>query len=111
MPGPDEYNKENSNPSLFKDNNNVLLDRLPLNNLSENIKWSWACRITNSNDNYFIDSNYPHLKPYVGDMALLRIEELGYHKSLVISNNKRSRLYEGDIFVGVFGNRYAYSIS
>lgn len=107
MYGLNDY-KVNSTRSIFKDNNdNVLLDRLPLSDLSENIKWSWACRITNSDDNYFIDSNYEHLKPCVGDVALLRIEELGYHKSLVISNNKRSRLYDGDIFVGVFGNRYA----
>ncbi len=104
----EEYYKENSNLSLFADNKDkVLQNRMPLKELRDNVKWSWACRIINSSDNYLIDTNSQQLKPNVGDVALLRIEELGYHKSLVISNNKRSRLYEGDIFVGVFGNRYA----
>ena len=104
----EEYYKENSYLSLFVDNKGkVLQNRMPLKELRDNVKWSWACRIINSSDNYLIDTNSQQLKPNVGDVALLRIEELGYHKSLVISNNKRSRLYEGDIFVGVFGNRYA----
>jgi hypothetical protein len=105
---PGEYYTKNPNLSSSIDNNaKEFLNPHTLNDLKENIKWSWACRIINYSDNYIIEPNSRHLAPNVGDVALLRVEELGYHKSLVISNNKRSRLYEGDIFVGVFGNRYA----
>ncbi len=108
MDDSEDFNKENTNLSIFVNNEGkVLQNRTPLKELRDNVKWSWACRIINAGDNYLVDTNIMNLTPNVGDIALFGIEELGYHKSLVISNNKRSRLYEGDIYVGVFGNRYA----
>ncbi len=73
--------------------------------LSESIKWSWACRILGPTD-YHIDPSHSE-GPTVGDLALVRVEQIGYHGSIVDVNNRKSRLYVGDLIVGVFGNRYA----
>ncbi|TBR22949.1 MAG: hypothetical protein EPO63_06555 [Candidatus Nitrosotenuis sp.] len=37
----------------------------------------------------------------------MQVKKIGYHKSLVIKDNKKLRLYPDDVLVCVFGNRYA----
>lgn len=73
--------------------------------LSKNVKWSWATRLAN-NSEFYIEKS-PLSKPLSGDLGLFRIKEIGYHQSLVTKDDKKLRLYENDLFVGVFGNRYA----
>jgi hypothetical protein len=69
-----------------------------------NIKWTWACRILESTG-YQISNSF--VEPKAGDLALVRVEQIGYHKSMVTIDNKKLRIYVGDLLVGVFGNRYA----
>lgn len=38
---------------------------------------------------------------------LVKVERIGYHKSIITANNKKLRIYPGDLLVGIFGNRYA----
>ena len=45
--------------------------------------------------------------PRVGDLALVRVERLGYHSAIMTRDNRKLRVYPDDTFVGVFGNRYA----
>ncbi len=73
--------------------------------LSEDIKWSWACRILDHID-YKLDTSCA-IEPKVGDLALVQVERIGHHNSIVTIDNKKLRIYVGDLFVGVFGNRYA----
>lgn len=42
-----------------------------------------------------------------GDVALMRVEELGQHQQLELSSGRKARLFEGDEIVLVYGNRYA----
>ncbi|MDX2041355.1 MAG: hypothetical protein SF097_08900 [Acidobacteriota bacterium] len=70
------------------------------------IKWAWACRVLESFEGYAIDRDIRRA-PKAGDLALVRIEEIGAHYRLVTADNKRLRIFPGDHFVGVFGNRYA----
>jgi len=73
--------------------------------ISKNTKWSWATRCVNDSE-FYIDK-VPLLKPEPGDLGLFRIKTLGYHNQLITKDDKKLRLYENDLFVGVFGNRYA----
>lgn len=75
-----------------------------INTSSEGIKWSWACRILES-AGYQIDNSF--IEPKVGDLVLVQVEQIGYHRSIVTTDNKKLRIYVGDLLVGVFGNRYA----
>lgn len=72
--------------------------------MNQNIKWSWACRVLDG-FSYHIDSTLH--SPKAGDLALVKVDNIGYHKSITTVDNKKSRIYVGDVFVGVFGNRYA----
>ncbi|MBA3978481.1 MAG: hypothetical protein H0X50_09880 [Nitrosopumilus sp.] len=70
------------------------------------IKWSWACRMLNG----AYEIRAPDLindKPFVGDIGLFRVTRIGSHERLIDTNNKKMRIYQGDLIVGVFGNRYA----
>ena len=86
---------------------NAPLDESFTENPTESIRWSWACRIMDINGSYEVDSNDLTDIPNVGDVALFKVLSIGYHKQIMTIANKRIRLYEGDLFVGVFGNRYA----
>lgn len=77
-----------------------------INTLSEGIKWTWACRILDHINNYKLDT-CSATEPKVGDLVLVRVEKIGNHEKIVTINNKRLRIYVGDLLVGVFGNRYA----
>jgi Domain of unknown function (DUF1611_C) P-loop domain len=72
----------------------------------ESTYWTWSCRVLDRFDGYTIerDASAP---PAPGDLAVVRIEEIGAHYRLVTADNKRLRIFPGDQFVGVFGNRYA----
>jgi molybdopterin-guanine dinucleotide biosynthesis protein len=73
--------------------------------VSKNAKWSWAARCVN-NSEYNVEKA-PLSKPEPGDLGLFRIKTIGFHKQLITKDDKKLRLYENDLFVGVFGNRYA----
>lgn len=70
------------------------------------IKWAWACRVLESFEGYAIDRDIRRA-PKPGDLVMVRIEEIGAHYRIVTADNKRLRIFPGDHFVGVFGNRYA----
>src|SRR6266704_3611101 len=86
----------------------VNLDRVaglgsPLNGETH---WSWSCRRIKGRTEVFADESDTE-RPRVGDLALVQVETVGFHQRLTTENNRRRRLYRGDRFVGVFGNRYA----
>lgn len=79
-----------------------------INTSSPDIKWSWACRILKYGSRYSIEKYVPSIhQPIAGDLALVKVISVGHHNSIVNINNRKSRIYEGDLVVGVFGNRYA----
>lgn len=84
---------------------NILRDVTEISLDSQGVKWAWACRIL-SPTNYQIDSSQS-AEPNVGDIALVRVEQIGHHASMMNVSNRKLRLYHGDLVVGVFGNRYA----
>lgn len=45
--------------------------------------------------------------PNVGDLVLARIEKIGQHGALELTNGRRSSLFPGDEIVVCYGNRYA----
>jgi hypothetical protein len=79
----------------------------------ERIKWSWATRLIPLNGNNVFEVETANsdgdrtFSPRVGDLAIFKVLRLGRHKSIITTNNKRFRLYAGELLVGVFGNRYA----
>jgi len=73
--------------------------------INKNARWSWATRSV-SNRDYYIEKS-PLSKPESGDLGLFRVKTIGYHKQLITKDDRKLRLYENDLFVGVFGNRYA----
>ncbi|MBA2459293.1 MAG: hypothetical protein H0V43_10115 [Gemmatimonadales bacterium] len=69
-------------------------------------KWSYSCRSLEPQDAYRLTTlDVP--APRVGDVALARVEAIGYHGRMMTARQGRLRLYPGDSIVGVFGNRYA----
>lgn len=86
---------------------NAPLEEVNTDKQTEAIRWSWACRIINANDTYEIAPSDSRDIPNVGDVALFKVLSIGSHKQIVTTLNKKIRLYQGDLFVGVFGNRYA----
>lgn len=73
--------------------------------VSKKARWSWATRLVNDSEFYIERS--PLSKPEPGDLGLFRVKKISHHKKLITKNNKKLRLYENDLIVGVFGNRYA----
>jgi hypothetical protein len=75
------------------------------------VKWSWGCRQIGQAD---WTQRYALLpeggQPRVGDVALVNVEELGYHSHLDTDEARRVRLYAGDRMLAVFGNRYATEV-
>lgn len=70
------------------------------------VQWSWACRKVQSASRLELEEN-PSAPPMPGDLALVRLDTMGFHKHLTTCENRRLRLYAGVQFIGVFGNRYA----
>ncbi len=46
-------------------------------------------------------------KPEVGDIVLARVEEVGQHKRIELTDGRRARLFVGSEIVVAYGNRYA----
>lgn len=84
----------------------LIFDSSTINASACDIKWSWACRIL-ENGSFKLDQNSLTAEPKAGDIALVKVDRVGYHSSLVTANNRKLRIYQGDLVVGVFGNRYA----
>ncbi len=70
-------------------------------------KWSWSCRHLARDGLKLSADREPGREPRVGDLALVRIERLGYHTSVVSADHRKLRIYPGDLVVTVFGHRYA----
>ncbi len=45
--------------------------------------------------------------PQAGDLLLARIDALGFHRGLQLSNGRKKNLFPGDEIVVAYGNRYA----
>ena len=69
-------------------------------------RWSWACRIMDPGATQLISRPMGYV-PAAGDLAVVQVEEMGYHERITTQDNLRLRIYPGDCIVGVFGNRYA----
>ena len=48
-----------------------------------------------------------HVVPNVGDLVLARVEKIGQHAGLELTNGRRAILFTGDEVVVCYGNRYA----
>lgn len=70
------------------------------------VRWSWACRVLRETEGYAIDPSHT-ISPSPGDLAMVQVEAIGEHERLMTRDNKRLRIYPGDLIVGVFGSRYA----
>jgi len=70
------------------------------------VYWSWACRKVHSSAGLELETA-PAAAPAPGDVALVRVGAMGFHKHITTAENRRLRLYPGAQFIGVFGNRYA----
>ena len=73
--------------------------------VNKDVRWSWAARMIEDGE-FFIEKS-PISKPEPGDLGLFRVKKIGYHKQIITNDDRKIRLYENDLFVGVFGNRYA----
>lgn len=69
-------------------------------------KLSWACRDLQRHVVYSLDES-TNTPPRAGDVAAVRVNEIGNHERLTLADNKHMRIYAGDHLLGVFGNRYA----
>ena len=80
----------------------------PINMNYGQIKWSWASRLLRSDHEYEITKAKEYSDtPVVGDLGLFRVIRVGSHTRLINMDSRKMRIYEGDLFVGIFGNRYA----
>jgi len=70
------------------------------------VQWSWACRKVQAAACLELEET-PSAPPVPGDLALVRLDTMGFHKHPTTCENRRLRLYPGVQFIGVFGNRYA----
>ena len=70
------------------------------------VYWSWACRKLEVMPRLPLEDS-ASAAPEPGDLALVRVDKIGFHKYLTTTENRRLRLYPGAQFIGVFGNRYA----
>ena len=86
--------------TLTKSNNVVKMNQ-------NQIKWSWASRLLHGNHEYEISKTEYNGMPVVGDLGLFRVARIGSHTRIINTDSKKLRIYEGDLFVGIFGNRYA----
>jgi len=70
------------------------------------IRWSWACRVLDRLEVCSVVAD-ASLAPTAGDLVLVEVQHLGEHERITTCDNKRLRIYTGDLLVGVLGNRYA----
>jgi hypothetical protein len=75
------------------------------------VRWAWAGRhLTGEAPRAEYRLLLDYTKPRPADVAVVRVERVGYHHHLETENERRLRLYEGDRLIGVFGNRYATDV-
>jgi len=72
----------------------------------QELKWTWSCRTLEPHRRYRI-VDQDGVSPRPGDVAIVRVVELGQHERVSTLPDGKQRLYTGDLLVGVFGNRYA----
>ncbi len=53
---------------------------------------------------YLVDGN---IKPTAGDLVLARIDKLGQHQRIELTNGRRAHLFPGDEVIVSYGSRYA----
>ena len=71
------------------------------------IRWSWACRVLDPEIHYEIKADDMDNPPNPGDIGLFKVTRIGAHTRLINVSSQKLRIYAGDLFTGVFGNRYA----
>ena len=74
--------------------------------LDPRVKKTWATRAFNSSSielRYALDDDPPR----VGDCVVVRVAKVSNHARVYTDDMRYSRLYSGDVLVGVFGKRYA----
>src|ERR1043166_10179189 len=69
------------------------LSHLPMERAGEaSIHWSWACRKVDSLPRLCLEES-PAAPPVPGDVALVRVERVSFHKRITTAENRRLRLY------------------
>lgn len=69
-------------------------------------KWSWSCRALDRLSPLHRIQKTRQL-PRPGDVAVVQVESVGKHVRIMTADHSPIRLYPGDRFAAVFGNRYA----
>jgi hypothetical protein len=77
-----------------------------LREISNGMRWSWACRVLKQPAPDLISRENARA-PKAGDLAVVQVTELGCHERITTRENMRLRIYAGDYLACVFGNRYA----
>lgn len=67
--------------------------------------WAYTTRRVTLQPNFRI--SHQASAPRAGDLVLVRIDVLGFHRGLQLRNGRRKNLFPGDETVVVYGNRYA----
>lgn len=78
----------------------------PTASVPEAAKWAWGLRQL-SPDEMLLDPRRSPTAPRAGDVVVVKVTKMGYHTSLVTRDNRKLRIYPGDLLVGLFGHRYA----
>ncbi len=69
------------------------------------LRWLWACRALDQASTYRM---VPAGRvPRAGDVIVAEVTRIRNHTRIMTAANERLHLYEGDLLVGVLGNRYA----
>ena len=74
--------------------------------LPKGARWSWSCRHVDKSASWQLDAD-DQAAPRIGDVALVEVDKIANHTSLITAENEKMRIYEGDKLLCVFGNRYA----
>ncbi len=73
--------------------------------IADRAKWAFATRRAHRGDAAGLDHDLAAAR--AGDLVLGRVERIGSHKSIQLSEGRPSALYEGDLVVLACGARYA----
>ena len=90
--------------------NSPTLSRISLQKIcgvsSSSVKWGWSVRELDQAGVYFLEASACS-RPRPADVVVAQIVRVGNHARVYTVDGKFSRLYEGDVIVGVIGYRYA----
>jgi hypothetical protein len=75
------------------------------------VQWAWAARglMQEAADRKY-QLLVDHSRPLAADAVVVRVDRIGHHQHVETELQPRLRLYQGDLLVGVFGNRYATDV-